>query len=97
MAKKTVKLLDLTSEIKGNKNISKSNIVKVIRALIKVMGTMLLEKQEVKFTSFMKLGFRVAKDRLVKSNITHEICHIPQHIRFKATFYDEFKRFLNKG
>lgn len=97
MAKKTVKLLELTSEIKGNKNISKTNIVKVIRALIKVIGDMLLEKQEVKFTSFVKFGFRIAKDRLVKSNITQEMFHIPQHIRFKATFYDEFKRFLNKG
>ena len=47
MAKQTIKLLDLTSEIKGNKNVSKSNIIKVIRALIRVMGNMLLEKQEV--------------------------------------------------
>ena len=97
MAKQTIKLLDLTSEIKGNKNVSKSNIIKVIRALIRVMGNMLLEKQEVKFTSFMKLGFRIAKDRLAKSTITNEVLHIPQHIRFKATFYDEFKRCLNKG
>lgn len=93
---KVIKLLDLTSEIKGNKNISKINIVKVIRALIKVAMTMLLEKQEVSFTPFFKLGFRVAKDRIAKSNITHEILHIPQHLRFKATFYEEFKRFLNK-
>lgn len=93
---KTIKLLDLTSEIKGNKNVSKINIVKVIRALIKVIMTMLLEKQEVKFTPFFKLGFRIAKDRTVKSTITHEILHIPQHLRFKATFYEEFKRFINK-
>lgn len=93
---KVIRLLNLTSEIKGNKNISKVNIVKVIRALIKIMVTMLLEKQEVKFTPFFKLGFRVAKDRMVKSNITQEILHIPQHLRFKATFYEEFKRFLNK-
>ena len=84
MAKQTIKLLDLTSEIKGNKNVSKSNIIKVIRALIRVMGN-------------MKSGFRIDKDRLAKSTITNEVLHIPQHIRFKATFYDEFKRFLNKG
>lgn len=97
MAKKTVKLLDLVTEIKGNKNISKNNIIKVMRALIKVIGDMLLEKQEVKFTSFVKLGFRITKDRLAKSSITHEILHIPQHLRFKATFYNEFKRFINKN
>lgn len=93
---KVIRLLDLTSEIKGNKNISKTNIIKVIRALIKVMIAMLLEKQEVKFSPFFKLGFRIAKDRMVKSNITQEILHIPQHLRFKATFYEEFKKFLNK-
>lgn len=93
---KTIKLIDLISEIKGNKNISKKNITRVIRALPKVMISMLLNKEEVKFTGFLKLGFRVAKDRMVKSSITKEMLHIPQHLRFKATFYNEFKNFINK-
>lgn len=93
---KTIRLIDIISDIKGNKNISKKNIMRVIRALPKVMIEMLLNKEEVKFTSFFKLGFRVAKDRMVKSSITHEMLHIPQHLRFKATFYNEFKQFLNK-
>lgn len=93
---KTIKLKDLISDIKGNKNISKKNIMRVMRALPKVMMAMLLEKQEVKFTPFFKLGFRIAKDRVVKSSITHETLHIPQHLRFKAMFYNEFKHFLNK-
>lgn len=93
---KTIRLIDIISDIKGNKNISKKNIMRVIRALPKVMTEMLLNKEEVKFTSFFKLGFRVAKDRMVKSSITHEMLHIPQHLRFKATFYNEFKQFLNK-
>lgn len=57
---------------------------------------MLLNKEEVKFTPFVKLGFRVAKDRMVKSYISNEMLHMPQHLRFKATFYNEFKDFLNK-
>lgn len=93
---KTIRLIDIISDIKGNKNISKKNIMRVVRALPKVMIEMLLNKEEVKFTSFFKLGFRVAKDRMVKSSITHEMLHIPQHLRFKAMFYNEFKHFLNK-
>lgn len=93
---KTIRLKDLVSDIKGTKNISKKNIMRVIKALPKVMIEMLLKKEEVKFTSFFKLGFRIAKDRMVKSSITHETLHIPQHLRFKATFYNEFKHFLNK-
>ena len=93
---KTIKLTNLLSEIKGNKNISKVNILKVMRALIKVMINTLLKKEEVKFSSFFKLGFRIAKDRMVKSTITHEILHVPQHLRFKATFHEDFKKFINK-
>lgn len=93
---KTIRLKDLVSDIKGTKNISKKNIMRIIKALPKVMIEMLLKKEEVKFTSFFKLGFRIAKDRMVKSSITHETLHIPQHLRFKATFYNEFKHFLNK-
>lgn len=93
---KIIRLKDLIDDIKGNKNISKKNVMRVVSALPKVMILMLLKKEEIKFTSFFKLGFRVAKDRIIKSSITKEMLHIPQHLRFKATFYNEFKKFLNK-
>lgn len=93
---KIIRLKDLINDIKGNKNISKKNIMRVVMALPKVMALMLLKKEEIKFTSFFKLGFRVAKDRIIKSSITKEMLHIPQHLRFKAIFYNEFKKFLNK-
>ena len=93
---KTIRLIDLIDDIKGNKNISKKNIMRVIRALPKVMMLMLIKKEEIKFTSFFKLGFRIAKDRIIKSSITKEMLHIPQHLRFKATLYNEFKHFLNR-
>lgn len=93
---KIIRLKDLIDDIKGNKNIGKKNVMRVVSALPKVMILMLLKKEEIKFTSFFKLGFRVAKDRIIKSSITKEMLHIPQHLRFKATFYNEFKKFLNK-
>lgn len=93
---KTIKLIDLIPEIKGNKNLKQKSIFRVIRAMPKVIMKMLLDKQEIKFTPFFKLGFRIAKDRMVKSTITKEMLHIPQHLRFKATFYNEFKNFLNE-
>jgi len=93
---KVIRLKDLIDDIKGSKNISKKNIMRVVSALPKVMMLMLLKKEEIKFTAFFKLGFRVAKDRIIKSSITKEMLHIPQHLRFKATFYNEFKHFLNK-
>lgn len=92
----SIRLIDLISEIKGSKNVSKNKIERVIRAIPKVIAEILLEKKEVKFTSFLKLGFRVAKDRMVKSPITKEMLHIPQHLRFKGSFYEDFKKFLNK-
>ena len=85
---KIIKLTDLISEIKGNKNISQKAILRVVRALPKVIATMLLKKEEVKFTAFFKLGFRIAKDRMVKSLIANEM--------LQANFYNEFKGFLNK-
>lgn len=94
--KKIKKLIDMIPDIKGNKNITQTNIIRVIKALPKVIIKMLLNKEEVKFTPFVKLGFRVAKDRMVKSYISNEMLHMPQHLRFKATFYNEFKDFLNK-
>ena len=93
---KIIRLKDLIDDIKGNKNISKKNVMRVVSALPKVMILMLLKKEEIKSPSFFKLGFRVAKDRIIKSSITKEMLHIPQHLRFKATFYNEFKKFLNK-
>lgn len=92
---KTVRLIDIVPDIKGNKNLTQTNIQKVIRAIPKVIMKMLLKKEEVKFTPFFKLGFRIAKDRVIKSYISDELLHMPQHLRFKATFYDEFKKFLN--
>lgn len=91
----TIKLIDLCSEIKGSKNIKLKNIQRVLNALPKVISRILLSKKEVKITPFFKMGFRVAKDRMVKSNITNELVHIPQHIRFKGQFYQEFKTFIN--
>lgn len=93
---KKIKLIDLVDEIKDNKNVSKINITRVIRALPKVISKILLSKKEIKFVPFFKLGFRVAKDRMVKSSITKEMLHIPQHLRFKVTFYPQFKNFLNE-
>lgn len=93
---KTIRLIDLVEEIKGTKNVSKRKVARVISAIPKVISAILLEKKEVKFTPFLKLGFRVAKDRMVKSPITNEMLHIPQHLRFKGSFYEDFKYFLNK-
>lgn len=91
------RLIDLIPEIKGTKNITQKNIHRVISALPKVISKLLLEGKIVKFTPFVKLGFRLAKDRMIKSSITGEMLHMPQHLRFKSTFYKEFKNYLNKG
>ena len=40
---KIIKLTDLISEIKGNKNISQKAILRVVRALPKVIATMVKE------------------------------------------------------
>lgn len=93
---KTIRLIDLIADVKKNKNLKQKNIFRVIRAIPKVIVKMLMNKEEVKFTPFFKLGFRIAKDRMVKSTVTKEELHMPQHIRFKATFYNDFKHFLNK-
>lgn len=93
---KTIKLKDLAQEIKGNKNISKNKIERIICAIPKVIGNLLLNKKEVCFSCFLKLGFRIAKDRIVKSSITKETLHIPQHLRFKGVFYEKFKNFINQ-
>lgn len=93
---KTIRLIDLIDEIKGTKNVSKQKVERVVRAIPKVISAILLEKKEVKFTPFFKLSFRVAKDRMVKSPITKEMLHMPQHLRFKGSFYEDFKKFLNK-
>lgn len=94
---KNIKLIELAKEIQGNKNLKQKNIIRVIRAIPKVISSMLLEKKEVKFTPFLKLTFRIAKDRLVKSSITKEVLHMPQHLRFKTMFYNEFKRRINEN
>lgn len=93
----TIRLIDLIDEIQNNKNIRKHSVLRVIRAIPKVVTKMLLDKKEIRFTPFLKLGFRTAKDRIIKSSITKEMLHIPQHLRFKVTFYDKFKTFLNNG
>ena len=93
----TKKLVDLIPEIKGTKNITQKNIYRVISALPKVISKLLLTGNVVKFTSFFKLGFRVAKDRTIKSSITGELLHMPEHVRFKPIFYKNFKKYLNKG
>lgn len=93
----TKRLIDLIPEIKGTKNITQKNIHRVMSALPKVISKLLLEGKVVKFTPFVRLGFRIAKDRMIKSTITGEMLHIPQHLRFKPIFYKEFKDYLNKG
>lgn len=93
---KTIRLKDLVSEIQGNKNISQQKILRVINALPKVISLFLLNKKEVKFIPFVKFGFKNVKDRISKSSVTKEILHIPQHLRFKATFYTQFKDYLNE-
>lgn len=91
----TIKLLNLAPEIRGSKNVKTKNIRRVINALPKVIMGILMTHKDVRFTPFLKLSFRTAKDRMARSNITNEMVHIPQHLRFKGSFYNEFKKYIN--
>jgi len=102
MKNKEIKILDLVDYMRLNKNITKCNLIRVLKALPKVIRAMLLDKKEVSFIGFITLGFRHAKDRIVKTreckkrNIKSEILHMPAHKRFKASFYSETKKYLNE-
>lgn len=91
-----IKLNDLVDEIKSTKQISKKDIIRIINAFLKVIPKILLDGKEIKFSPFFKLSFRITKDRMAKSSITGEMVHIPQHLRFKSFFYNNFKRFINE-
>ena len=93
---KTIKLTDMVNEIQGNKNINKRKLTSVIYALPKVIKRMLLEQCTLSIQGFIKFGHRNAKDRITKSRLTGEELHMPAHRRFKATFYKEFKNYLNE-
>ena len=102
MKNREIKIIDLVDYMRINKNVTKRNIIRVLKAFPKVIRAMLLDKKEVSFIGFITLGFRHAKDRIVKTreckkrNIKSEILHMPAHKRFKATFYSETKKFLNE-
>ena len=92
---KEIRLIDLVDTIRYNKNISKKNLLRVANALPKVIKNMLCNRKEVIFENFVKLGFRTAKDRMVKTRAGEEQ-HMPAHLRFKAVFFSETKKYLNE-
>lgn len=100
---KTLKLIDLEmlKKIKGNKNISYKRLRKFLLVFQIVLRKILLENGEITFGNFVRLGPRIAKDRIVTTkaygNIPSEKKHMPKHLRFKAQFRQEFKEFINKG
>lgn len=99
---KEIKIIDLVDYMRINKNVTKRNIIRVLKALPKVIKSILMDKKEVSFLGFITFGFRHAKDRLVKTReckkrgIKSETIHMPAHKRFKATFYSETKKYLNE-
>ena len=92
-----VRIIDLVDDICRNKNISKKNTLRIIFALPKVIKNMLSNKQEIVFNNFMKLGFEHVKDRITYSKYEDKKYHRPAHIKFKATFFKEFKKYLNES
>lgn len=96
MTNNEIRMIDLVNKIRCNRNVSKKNIMRVIKALPKVFKRILLDRKEVVFENFVKLGFRNAKDRNIKSRLTGETLHMPAHLRFKATFSTEAKKYLNE-
>ena len=104
--KNQIKLLDeeMIKKIRGNKNISYERLEKFLRVFQQVLKKYLLEKKELVFKNFLKLGPRIAKDRIVttasyigRDDLKPKKIHMPQHLRFKATFCQSFKDYLNKN
>jgi len=99
---KEIKIIDLVDTIQYNKNISKKNLLRVLKALPKVFKEILLTKKQIVFENFMSFGFRTAKDRMVRSRpckvlgIESKMFHMPAHLRFKAVFFKETKDYLNE-
>ena len=103
---KQIKLLDedMQKRIKGKRNISFKRLEKFLRAFQIVLKEYLLKNKEIMFKNFVKLGPRIAKDRIVttasyigRDDLKPKKIHMPQHLRFKATFCQEFKNYLNKN
>ena len=90
----------MQKRIKGNKNISYKRLRKFLLVFQSVLRKFLLENKEINFGNFLRLGPRIAKDRIITTravgNLKSEKKHMPQHLRFKAKFTQEFKDFLNK-
>jgi hypothetical protein len=102
---KQIKLLDeeIQKKIKGKRNISYQRLEKFLRTFQIVLKKYLLENKELIFKNFLKLGPRIAKDRIVttasyigRNDLKPKKIHMPQHLRFKATFCQDFKDYLNK-
>src|SRR5574344_2010230 len=103
---KQIKLLDeeMIKRIKGKRNISYKRLEKFLRAFQVVLKEYLLKNKELMFKNFVKLGPRIAKDRIVttasyigRDDLKPKKIHMPQHLRFKATFCQSFKDYLNKN
>lgn len=92
-----VRIIDLIDSICKNKNISKKNVMRIIYALPKVIKNILSNKEEIVFNNFMKMGFEQVKDRITYSKYEDKKYHRPAHIKFKATFFKEFKKYLNES
>jgi len=90
-----IKLLDLAQKVKGTKNVSFQNVERVLTAIPFVIKKIMLENHELFIGNFVKLGPRLAKDRITISRLTGDKMHMPEHLRFKATFGQRFKDFLN--
>ena len=105
MNKKIIKLTssEMQKKIKGNKNISYKRLRKFLLAFQIILRKILMQDGEINFGNFVRLGPRIAKDRIVitreikSAGIKSEKKHMPQHLRFKAFFRQEFKDYLNNG
>lgn len=92
----TIKLTDMVDEVVGQRNIQKNHVKRVVVAFITVLRDYILQNKGINFGNFVKIGCKVVKDRIVYSPITKEKLHIPEHLRFKAYYHNNFKEFINE-
>lgn len=102
---KQIKILDeeFIKTIKGKRNISYRRLSIFLRSFQRVLKEFLLKNKEIFFKNFVQLGPRIAKDRVVttasyigRDDLKPKKIHMPQHLRFKATFTPEFKNYINR-
>lgn len=92
----TIKLVDMIDDVVGQRNIKKKHVKRVIIAFITVLREYILKNKGINFGNFVKVGCKITKDRMVYSPITKEKLHIPEHLRFKAYFHNNFKEYINE-